>query len=974
MLRVQTVKMRGVGPSEIRALRGHLTRAAFARQLSVSQLTVARWELPDGNKEARRPRGKILERLQRLATGEPPPADDLDVAPSEPPPYHDFGRVTPLPAALDTDADFAADGQVLLPLLGQLATREWARAEDGLLSLLEKRTLQSAGGRALASLGLAQVQLLMRCDIRGARTTWTRIVDDAESERLQTMVLARAYLLAALIFSARDERSFDPVRAGSYADRAEVLLGEGDDDQRVLLVFARVSAARFADPVLANEARRGYSGAADRARSPLAQLVAVALRTSAAHATGDEEAAVRYAGTTRSMALELGLSGWYVALLADRVQRMIRGAYPVTAILQLVREARELVLNARLPVSESYLVLLGAEIEAFGRVGQVADAETAAREALDIATVAGLGGFPIAFVIARVYVGLARVHELSTLADTLERCAPASGSASVDAVAVRAYHCFFTNQHDRAVGLSEQVCDALPGTPGLPYILHEAYTVLLAARLRLRDAEGAAIALSRLQTLLRERPSAWHTAMTMRQHGYLLILQGRLAEARQKLEATVATFGLVGDLLQVLIARLVLARIAMASGAPDAAMQEQRVLEELTRHDTKLAPEYHRMTVELISAQSSERLSAPTLAERMVVAVERLSVRGFQPDVISRELSSILRGVFPEHELIVEGSGVVTADDEMFDFGIGSRVGIRGPVDAEHRAALRLLSMVAPVIANQGMPVTEEQVAVDTVLPGFVANAPVSRRLKAEVAQLSRSSATILIDGESGSGKEVVARAVHDLSARAQRPYIVFNCASIPRELFESQLFGHRKGSFTGATADHLGVVRAAEGGTLFLDEIGELPLELQPKLLRFLENGEVLPVGESKVRHVDVRVIAATHRDLAAFVREGRFREDLFYRLNVVPLRVPPLRDRKDDVLALARLFISRLVPEGTEPPHLANDAISALMAHRWPGNVRELRNLIERAMAYAPVPRMLRASDLRLDNMQSRRLEERP
>jgi transcriptional regulator with PAS, ATPase and Fis domain len=275
--------------------------------------------------------------------------------------------------------------------------------------------------------------------------------------------------------------------------------------------------------------------------------------------------------------------------------------------------------------------------------------------------------------------------------------------------------------------------------------------------------------------------------------------------------------------------------------------------------------------------------------------------------------------------------------------------------------------MVALRISDDGAPVTEEEVAVDTVLPGFVAAAPATRRLKAEVAQLSRSSATILIDGESGSGKEVVARAVHDLSTRSQRPYVVFNCASIPRDLFESQLFGHRRGSFTGATGDNLGVVRAADGGTLFLDEIGELPLEMQPKLLRFLENGEVLPIGETKARRVDVRVIAATHRDPVALVREGRFREDLFYRLNVIPLRVPPLRDRKEDVLALARLFISRLVPEGTDPPHLGADAVTALMAHRWPGNVRELRNLVERAMAYAPIPRVLHARDLRIDERSS-------
>ena len=343
--------------------------------------------------------------------------------------------------------------------------------------------------------------------------------------------------------------------------------------------------------------------------------------------------------------------------------------------------------------------------------------------------------------------------------------------------------------------------------------------------------------------------------------------------------------------------------------------------------------------------------------ERVLVAVERLSVRGLEAAQVSRELVSILKDVFPGRELRLDGEGTV-------EFGASGRFGVHGPLDAEERAALQLLATVVPIITHDTTPVTEEEIAVDAVLPGFVAAAPATRRLKAEVAQLARSSATILVDGESGSGKEVVARAVHDLSTRSQRPYVVFNCASVPRDLFESQLFGHRRGSFTGATGDNLGVIREADGGTLFLDEIGELSLEMQPKLLRFLENGEVLPVGETKPRRVDVRVIAATHRDLQAFVREGRFREDLFYRLNVVPLRVPPLRDRKEDVLALARLFIARLAPEGSEPPQLAQDAVAALMAHRWPGNVRELRNMVERAMAYTPVARVLHAKDLRIAN----------
>jgi transcriptional regulator with PAS, ATPase and Fis domain len=235
------------------------------------------------------------------------------------------------------------------------------------------------------------------------------------------------------------------------------------------------------------------------------------------------------------------------------------------------------------------------------------------------------------------------------------------------------------------------------------------------------------------------------------------------------------------------------------------------------------------------------------------------------------------------------------------------------------------------------------------------------RALRTELVRLAGSRSTVIITGESGVGKELVARAIHDLSERRGRPYVAFNCAAVPRDLFEGQLFGYRRGAFTGAVSDHPGVIRAASGGTLFLDEIGELPIDIQPKLLRFLENSEVFPLGERRPLHVDVRIVAATHRDLGALVHEGRFRDDLYYRLHVVPLFVPPLRERREDIPVLARHFVRELSRQG-EPPVLAPDAIAALVGHPWPGNVRELRNAIERALAFSPAPEVLRAEHLRL------------
>jgi len=244
----------------------------------------------------------------------------------------------------------------------------------------------------------------------------------------------------------------------------------------------------------------------------------------------------------------------------------------------------------------------------------------------------------------------------------------------------------------------------------------------------------------------------------------------------------------------------------------------------------------------------------------------------------------------------------------------------------------------------------------------FVAASPAMRALRVETRRLAASKATVIINGESGAGKELVARAVHDASMRASGPFVTLNCAAVPKELFESQLFGHKRGAFTGATSDSLGVLRSADGGTVFLDEIGELPLDVQPKLLRFLENGEVLPVGVARPLRVDVRVVAATHRDLLQLVGVGAFREDLYYRLQVIPLRVPPLRERPEDVVAIARVFLERLTEPGQVPPRLAPDAVARLVGHAWPGNVRELRNVIDRVMAFSPRPEILRAEHLRL------------
>jgi two-component system nitrogen regulation response regulator NtrX len=227
----------------------------------------------------------------------------------------------------------------------------------------------------------------------------------------------------------------------------------------------------------------------------------------------------------------------------------------------------------------------------------------------------------------------------------------------------------------------------------------------------------------------------------------------------------------------------------------------------------------------------------------------------------------------------------------------------------------------------------------------LVGQAPAMRELREMIARVAVRDARVMITGESGTGKELVAAAIHAQSARREKPFVRVNCAAIPRELVESELFGHERGAFTGATERRIGRFELAHTGTLLLDEIGELPMEAQAKLLRVLEAKEIERVGGARPIAVDVRVLAATNRDLSRAIREGRFREDLYFRLNVVPLHVPPLRERPDDIPALVEHFTALIRRRSGQPmPSWDIGAVALLARYRWPGNVRELANIVER------------------------------
>jgi len=300
------------------------------------------------------------------------------------------------------------------------------------------------------------------------------------------------------------------------------------------------------------------------------------------------------------------------------------------------------------------------------------------------------------------------------------------------------------------------------------------------------------------------------------------------------------------------------------------------------------------------------------------------------------------------------------------------------PLTEQQAKELRLLSDVAQLAHAHVALLGPQQhyskseplsTATSAMLPGMIFVSRAMAAVARAVERIKDSDSTVLISGESGTGKELVARAIHRLSRRCHGEFIPFNCTAAPVDLIESMLFGHRKGAFTGAHADNEGMIRAAEGGTLFLDEIGDLPSSLQPKLLRFLQEGEIHPLGERTPRKVNVRIVAATHKNLEHEVREGRFREDLYYRVAALSLHVPPLRERPEDAATLISHFLTHYARRNDRViAGITSDAILILQNYSWPGNVRELAAEMERLVLYAD-----EGSYIGIEHLNARILPER-
>jgi DNA-binding NtrC family response regulator len=331
------------------------------------------------------------------------------------------------------------------------------------------------------------------------------------------------------------------------------------------------------------------------------------------------------------------------------------------------------------------------------------------------------------------------------------------------------------------------------------------------------------------------------------------------------------------------------------------------------------------------------------------------------PEMDGLQLLERLRGDWPDVPAIM-----LTADDSAQVAVRALRGGAYDYLTKPIESPDQLLLTVARAISHGRLLARTKQLQRQLDLgdrwSGVVGNAPAMRDVFRLVESVAPTDATILLRGESGTGKELLARAIHSRSRRAGRPFIAINSSSLTDTLLESELFGHVRGAFTGASTSRVGLFEEASGGTLFLDEIGDISPNLQVRLLRVLQEGEIKPVGASDNRKVDVRVVAATNRDLEAAVRAGQFRQDLYYRLDVVPIQLPPLRHRRQDIVLLAQHFVRAYAKKhGKGATGLAPDAVDVLTAHDWPGNIRELENVIQYGVIVAPGP-VLTAADLRV------------
>jgi DNA-binding NtrC family response regulator/tetratricopeptide (TPR) repeat protein len=545
---------------------------------------------------------------------------------------------------------------------------------------------------------------------------------------------------------------------------------------------------------------------------------------------------------------------------------------------------------------------------------------------------------------------------------------------------------------DEALAIADEIVKS-PSAPPAEAI--EAELIAAEALLSAGRVEEAEHRLGQVESRLdpRTTPGAWGEFLRLR--GELRTHQSRTTEAYHDIAQSSSVFELVGERYQAAVSQFALARLAARAGAKSTADRHYQYAAQVF-HSLGATRDLDEVRTAMAAGHSpgtGEYVGSPADADDALV--KRLVDAAVLPDLLARELAAALL------EAVAADVAVVFAELPGGDVRLiahagadpdgaraVARLAVQGaaygsgtlvvePIGREHdgpRAValattrplghplLRRVRMMAAV-ARQGFDLCGARerpaAAVDApverplepLLPGFICASAAMHRVVDQIQRLQGNDLTVLITGESGTGKELVARAIHIGSPRSAAVFLPYNCTTTTRELADSQLFGHRRGSFTGAVSDQPGLVRTAAGGTLFLDEVGDLPLDVQPKLLRFLEHGEIMPVGETRPQAVDVRVLAATNADLEQRVAEGKFREDLYYRLSVIRIHVPPLRQRREEIPHLTTFFLREASDRLGKPDVQVSPEVLELFAqYWWPGNVRQLRNEVQRAVAMAP------------------------
>ncbi|MDP1570464.1 MAG: sigma 54-interacting transcriptional regulator [Vicinamibacterales bacterium] len=863
-----------------------------------------------------------------------------------------------------------------------------AAAVDLLTPVLQSSSLRRDDELGLRSI-LAEAWLLQG-DLAQASTALGRSPDTLR-EAIPPVLLSTLWRLHGVVAFGRGEQSRAIALHGRALKQAEIA-----HDSRAIglahyelgLCYKRVGDAAIVREHIA-EAAAALHAAGDRRHLALVhQLSGVMLAQ-----TGRYDEAIAALRQAERLA---------AALQADDVLATVCGNQANVALLRhrydqaLTLAERSVSLHETVGRGHGLAVALATLGQICVRIGHLDRAEEALHQALNVRSTVMVHERTGAIYDTLAQMSLMR-GDYENAAEYLRRAAEAYGAYgrqtsqwyewSVRAITARL--AIRRGEPATALSIAEEIIRSADAPPAEAL---EAELICAEALLAADRSGEAEQRLSQVESRLdpRTTPGAWGEFLRLR--GELNTRIGKTTEAYHDIAQSSSVFELVGERYQAAVSQLALGRLAARAGARSTADRHFSNAAEVFK-SLGAARDLEKAQEALASSQThgtGEYVGSPADADDALV--RRLVDAAIMPDLLARELTAALieavsadvAVVFtelPGHDIRVsahagadpEGArAVARLAVQGAGYGSGSLVvePIGRDVDGPRAVAvasarplgphlLRRIRMMAAV-GRQGFalcgarerPVQAADLTterpLEPLLPGFVCASAAMHRVVDQIQRLQGNDLTVLITGESGTGKELVARAIHVGSPRSAAMFLPYNCTTTTRELADSQLFGHRRGAFTGAVSDQPGLVRTAAGGTLFLDEVGDLPLDVQPKLLRFLEHGEVMPVGETRPQAVDVRVITATNADLEQRVAEGKFREDLYYRLSVIRIHVPPLRQRREEIPHLSTFFLRDAAERLGKPDvQLSSDVLDLFSQYYWPGNVRQLRNEIQRAVA---------------------------